>query len=77
MARVDKERDERHQETITLSHLVQCEECATEFEAFFDTGEYDIEMVDDDELTTTVVCPSCMCEWEQEYEGWSHRTDAG
>jgi hypothetical protein len=75
MARVDQAPEDRHTETVKVSQIINCEECDIEFEAIFDTGAFDIEMVDE-EISADVECPNGH-RFHAEYTGWTHHTDAG
>lgn len=78
MAAVDEEPEDRHQHTIKLVQIDTCPKCGEDDEVEFDTGEYDMEMVDDDEaLHKEVTCASCGQPYESSYTGWTHHTDAG
>jgi uncharacterized protein (UPF0212 family) len=78
MAKVDEAPEDRFKETVKVHQITECPECGNEFEAVFDTGAYDVEMVDD-EISDEVTCMNAECghTWEAEYTGWTHRTDAG
>lgn len=71
MARVDEDPEERDQEPLQLSQLVDCGMCGVAQEVFFrcDEGVYTLEdMIDQPETTHT--CVSCGYESEVTFSGW-------
>lgn len=77
MARVDEDPEERDQEPLRLSQIVECAMCETmqEVEFVAPEGVYDLE-----ELTeapeTTHTCVSCGYEAEVTYSGWTVHEEA-
>lgn len=82
MARVDTDPDKRDEvDRLTLTQIVECPDCETEFEVFFlaPEGVEDMEDIEEpDKLKVEAQpCPACGFEADYKYEGWTVHGDAG
>lgn len=78
MVRQDVAPEDRDQQPLQLSAVLDCPDCGTTFEVIFmaPDGVFDAEDLVD-APTSEVECPSCGECWTAEYPGWCLHEDAG
>lgn len=78
MARKDEAPEDRDQQPLLLSSLLDCENCEMTFDEVFQAPDGVFEVEDlIDPPSKEVVCPSCGHDWVAEYGGWHEHESAG
>jgi hypothetical protein len=75
----DSDQNRSADQNIVFTQNVECPECETIFDAYFDTGAKDEDgLTDLEDLEAEVTCvnPDCTHVWTEQYTAWTNYGDA-